>query len=273
MKDVLITGSEGMVGGYMNFGIRLTHKELDVTDLRAVTDALMTHKPRAVIHLAAATDLVRCEQDPSYAYAVNAVGTYHVALASRAVGARLIHVSTSGVFDGLKKEPYTENDAPNPVNVFGHSKYLAELAVRGILDNFLIVRTSWVFGGGRERDKKFVGKILRQREAAEVRAVADRRGSPTYAKDLAAALGTLADGDARGITHLSGGEATRYDVAREALSLAGSHAKVVAATSADFASNYTSGENESMIRSPLIRPWKESLKEYVETEWGGASVI
>jgi len=272
MKNVLITGSGGMVGNYINFGTRLSHEELDVTDLKAVMTAFNTYKPSVVIHLAAATDLVRCEREPAYAYLINTVGTYNVALAVRKSGVKLVYVSTSGVFDGTKKNPYTESDAPNPLNIYGHSKYLGELAVCGILDNFLIVRTSWVFGGGKDKDKKFVGKILRQSGEMEIRAVADRRGSPTYAKDLVKAVQSLIKENARGIVHLGGGEATRYDVAYEALALMGSRAKVVPVTAADFTSSYQSGENESMPRSPLMRPWREALKEYIETEWQDAIV-
>ena len=256
-----------MVGSYIDFGTRLTHEELDVTDLSSVMKICKGQQPSVIIHLAAATDLVRCEREPAYAFLINAVGTYTMALAARNVGAKLVYVSTSGVFDGIKKDPYTESDTPNPLNEYGHSKYLGELAVRGILDNFLIVRTSWIFGGGKERDTKFVGKILQKRDEKEVRAVTDRRGSPTYAKDLVKALQTLIKQDTHGIVHVGGGVATRYEVAREALTLAGSQTKITPAISADFPSNYKSGENESMPCSPLMRPWQEALAEYIHTEW------
>jgi len=266
MKEVLIT-SGGVLASYIDFGTRLGRRDLDVTDRTAVMKACADRKPKVIIHCAALTDLAFCEQHPDQAHLVNAVGTYHVACGARSIGARLVYISTSGVFDGAKKESYTEEDIPNPLNTYGHSKYLGELAVRGVLDDFLIVRTSWVFGGGKDTDKKFVGRILQQRDAPEVRAVTDKRGSPTYAKDLAQALQTLIAEGARGIVHLGGGEATRYDVAREALTLVGSRAKVVSATSADFASAYRSGENESMRRSALMRPWQEALADYIETEW------
>src|SRR3989344_2832978 len=179
MERILITGGDGMIGSYIDFGLRTNHSTLDVTNLSNVMAVCKEHMPHTIMHLAAATDLVRCEQEPTYAYLANAVGTYHMALAARAVGPKLICVSTSGVFDGIKKGPYTEEDVPNPINVYGHSKYLSELAVRGMTDDFLIVRTSWVFGGGMTKDKKFVGKMLMQSGAAEIRAVTDKHGSPT----------------------------------------------------------------------------------------------
>ncbi len=266
-EKILITGADGMVGSYIDFGIRASQAQLDVTSLSSVMAACKKYMPKVIVHLAAATNLVRCEQEPAYAYTVNTVGTYNIALAARAVGAKLIYVSTSGVFDGTKAEPYTEEDTPNPVNVYGHSKYLGELAVQGVMENFLIVRTSWVFGGGKEKDKKFVGKILMQKDAAEISAVADKRGSPTYAKDLARAIAMLIEEDRRGICHVGGEPATRYDIAKEIVSITNSSAKVVPAVSADFPSAYATGCNESMVISVPMRPWQEALREYIQTEW------
>ncbi len=263
----MVTGSEGMLGSYVNFGVRFTKQTLDVTNLDAVLSVCHEYKPSTVVHLAGLTDLVFCERNPREAYLVNTTGTYHLALAARAIGAKLVYVSTSGVFDGTKKEPYTEEDVPNPVNVYGHSKYLGELAVRGILNDYLIVRTSWLFGGGRDSDKKFVGKILAQQNAIEVRAVTDKRGSPTYAKDLAGALKKLIEENRKGIVHVGGGVATRYDVSREALALIGSKASVVPVLSTEFSNVYLSGENESMSSSSYVRPWQEALAEYIEIEW------
>lgn len=266
-KRILITGGEGVVGSYCDFGTRLSRTECDVTNLASVRAAFQKHTPHTVVHCAAATDLARCEADPVYAYAVNATGTYHVALAAREVGAKLIYLSTSGVFDGTKAEPYEPADKPNPINVYGHSKYLGELAAAGVLNNCLIVRTSWVFGGGKEKDTKFVGKMLAQAGAKEVKAVSDHRGSPTYAKDLAVALKALVGQDILGIVHVGGGVATREELAKEALTLVRSNATVVPVPMADFTSVYTSGENESMPASPLVRSWRDALREYIETEW------
>lgn len=266
-ERILVTGSEGMLGSYIDFGIRFTKQTLDITDLDAVTAACLKHRPSVIVHLAGLTDLALCEREPARAYHVNTVGTYYMALAARAVGAKLVFLSTSGVFDGTKKGPYTEDDIPNPINVYGHSKYLAEAAIATLLDNYLIVRTSWLFGGGSMGDKKFVGKILAQRKSAEVRAVKDRHGSPTYAKDLTKALEQLIVENKRGVVHISGGTATRYDVALEALKLIGSDAKIIPTSPTDFVDSYKSGVNESVPDSPYLRPWREALAEYIRTEW------
>lgn len=267
-EDILITGAGGMVGSYFSVGTRLDRTALDVANLSAVVDACRAVKPSTIVHLAAYNDLAAAEQDATQAYMVNAVGTFNMALAAREVGAKLVYVSTSGVFDGIKKEPYAEGDTPNPVNAYGRTKYLGELAVKGVLEDFIVVRTSWVFGGGPSRDKKFVGKMLaRPGHQEPFRAVSDRRGSPTYAKDLAAAILKLIEEDRRGVVHVGGAPATRYDVAKEVATLAGLTAPVEPALAADFPSVYQSGENESMEVGIRMRPWQEGLAEYINTEW------
>lgn len=266
-ESVLITGSDGVVGSYIDFGIHTDRSMLDVTNLSNVMDVCKKHMPKKIIHLAAATDLAWCEKEPAQAHFINAVGAYHMALAAREIGAKLIYVSTSGVFDGTKKEPYTEEDMPEPVNVYGHSKYLGELAVAGVLSDYLIVRTSWVFGGGKGKDTKFVGKIMSQIKSPEIKAVTDKHGSPTYAKDLAQAIKKLIEEDARGIIHLGGGKATRFEVAKEIISIVGSTTSVLPVTSDDFPSIYISGENESMAASAYMRPWQEALRDYIKNEW------
>ena len=264
----LITGASGMFGSYVDFGIKTDHGSLDVTDLSAVRALCEKLKPTLILHLAAATDLARCEREPDYAYRVNSVGTYHMALAAREHGALLVYVSTSSVFDGKKNEPYTPEDAPNPLSVYGHSKYLGELAVQGIVPEYIIARITWVFGGGKERDKKFVSKILEQLDEPVIRAVADKSASPTYAKDAVDAIKRLIEEGKRGVFHVpNSGSATRADIAREIIAITGSKAKVEEVTDADFATPYATGDNEALEPSIPMRPWREALQEYLEEEW------
>lgn len=269
MDSILITGGGGALGSYCDFGTRVSKDDLDITDLNAVMKACADRKPKTIVHCAALTDLPVCEKNPEKAYLVNAVGTYHLALGARSVGAKLVYVSTSDVFDGKKKEPYTVDDAPNPTTVYGRSKHLGELAVRGILDDYIIMRISWMFGGGPDRDNKFVGKLLAQSPVSLIRAVTDKRASPSWGKDIAGAIQKLIQEDGRGVYHVGGGIATKYEMAQELVSIMGWETKVAPAVSSDFPSPYAIGENESMPLSPLVRPWKEALREYIETEWKG----
>jgi len=267
MRDILVTGGDGVLGSYIPFGTHVDQKELDITDYTAVMNVCADMKPKAIIHCAALTDLAVCEKNPDEAYLVNSAGTYHLAIGARSVGAKLVYISTSDVFDGKKEGPYTERDMPNPISAYARSKHLGELAVTGLLENYLIMRISWMFGGGPQKDSKFVGKILMQKNAPEIRAVTDTKASPAWAKDIAGAVQKLLEEDRRGICHVGGGSATRYDMAREIASIAGWKTEIVPVLSSAFPSAYPIGKNQSMPVSPLVRPWQEALEEYIHEEW------
>lgn len=266
---ILITGASGMVGNYAGFGRKTDRLSLDVAKLSETLSFVRKEKPDAIVHLAALTDLDAAEKNPAAAYLVNAAGAYHLALAARENRAKLVYVSTAGVFDGTKKGPYAENDAPNPQNVYGHSKYLGELAVRGVLDNYIIARACWMFGGGPGRDKKFVAKIISQFDKKEIFALGDAAGSPTFGKDLIAAVKKLIDADARGIFHLSNaGSATRFDVAKLIVETLKPEIKVTPVAAAYFKLPAVRVKNEALSsKVKLLRPWQEALKEYLVTEW------
>lgn len=265
----LITGGDGVLASYFSSGTRVGRAAMDITDAESVARVCAQYAPKVIIHCAALTDLALCERESDKAYLVNAAGTLNVALAARAIGAALVYVSTSDVFDGTKMEPYTESDIPNPVSVYGRSKYLGELAARAVLPNdSLIVRVSWMFGGGPGRDNRFVGKVLAQAGARELRAVADKKGSPSYAKDVAKEIERLINEKRRGICHISGGMATRYDMAKEIAEVAEWDSTVAPTDSSAFPLAYPIGANTSMNSSSPIRPWQEALREYMKTEWG-----
>lgn len=269
---VLVTGADGMVGSYVDFGIKTNRQSLDVTDLKATMAVVKRHKPEVILHLAADPDVDHCEHDPHSAYLVNSVGTYHISLAARQCGAKLIYVSTVGVFDGQKKDPYQEDDVPDPQNYYGHSKFLGELAVHGLLSDFLIIRTGWLMGGGPKKDRKFVGKIINQLmkpETREINAVSDQMTSPTFAKDFVAAIKELVRQDARGIYHLvNAGIASRYDVAKKIVDLVRPGVKVNPVPTSFFNLDAKRPVNEALSsKVKLMRPWGEALEDYVRAEW------
>lgn len=269
-RKILITGGNGIVGSYMTVGVRLSHSDLNVTNLSEVEKVVRNEKPSVVIHLAAVTDMKRCEENPDFAYKVNMVGTYNVALVAREVGAKVVYVSTNAVFDGKKDSAYLPIDIPRPVNVYGHSKYMGELAVLGINSKNLVVRTSWVFGGGKSKDKKFVGKImpkLRSNEAFS--AVNDVKGTPTYAGDLATALQKLTTSDISGIIHMTNsGNASRYDMTMAMREFSNSKSIVSPAPLSSFESTGNTLKNETLNSgSHVLRSWREALEQYVKAEW------
>lgn len=285
-RRMLVTGAGGMVGSYVTevfsdldpilTDIVEGFIRLDVRDPSAVRRAVVSSKPDLVLHLAAATDVDRCEQEPDWAYHTNAIGTQNVALACRAVGAPLVYVSTAGVFWGDKPEPYIEFDTPRPANVYGDSKLAGEQIVTSLLQQFYIVRAGWMIGGG-EKDRKFAGKIARLilegRNLLHV--VNDKWGSPTYAKDLLRGIRRLFDTGYYGLYHMANrGQCSRYEMAlviRETLQR--SEVEVQPISSDDFPLPAPRAVSEVIRNLKLqlldldsMRPWQDALREYVRTE-------
>lgn len=258
-----------MIGSYVDFGIRTGSATLDILDREAVLRFVRKHKPRAVIHLAGATDMERCERDSNYALELNALGTYNIALAARDAGATLVYASTSRVFSGEKKSPYTERDIPDPRGNYGHSKYIGEMIAASIVPHTIIARTSWVFGGGPGRDNKFYGKVLHQLEESEIVAIDDVRGSPTYGKDFIAAIKELLAKGKYGTFHLGNqGFTTRADIARSIVNQLKPSVNVRSVHSDYFQSSGYLPANESMSsKKYVMRPWKKALEEYLTEEW------
>lgn len=265
---ILTTGANGMVGSYIDFGIRTDAKEMNILDFEKTMRVVLEAKPQAIIHLAAATDLDRAEQSPEYAYELNAAGTYNVAMAARAVGATLVLASTSGIFNGKKDGPYAADDAPDPQNYYARSKHMAELIVRGLLPDSIIVRGCWMFGGGPQKDARFVGAIVKQLVNPEIKALDDVVGSPTFAKDFVAGILQLLDSGKHGTFHLgNAGACTRLEVAEHIVATLKPSVRVSAVQGDYFKLPAARVTNESMISESFMRPWQEALTEYLETEW------
>ena len=270
-----MTGARGMLGAELCAALAPTHEvvafDLPEADLTAPgsIDAIAARRPEALVHCAAMTDVDGCERDPQAAYAVNALGARHAALACQRLGAPLLYVSTDFVFDGAKREPYYEWDQPNPLGHYGRSKLAGEQAVRELLAQFFIVRTSWLFG---RRGRNFVDGILAKARAdGAVRVVNDQTGSPTRAADLAAALARLIGTQYFGTYHVTnGGCCTWHELAAEAVRLSGIRAEVAPISSADYPTPtrrpaYSVLANfcwERTFGAPL-RPWRDALKEHL----------
>lgn len=234
----LIAGCEGQLG--FALGRQISAREdaeivaavdlpaVDVSDPDAVERLFdgLPEAPDVVLNAAAYTHVDRCEREPELAHRANALAPGLLAEAAERCGAQLVHVSTDYVFPGDGDRPYVEDDAPGPRSVYGRTKLEGEERVRSVSERFLVVRTSWVFGRGRN----FLAAILDQAQqrrsgSAEgpLRVVDDQRGRPTYAEDLAEGLRALIAANVGGLVHLAGGGsiATWWDLARECLDVAG----------------------------------------------------
>ena len=290
---VLITGSAGMLGSavypeFVSAGHSVTATDLtprnvrglpmgrlDVRDSAAVRGVIDEVRPDLVLHLAAETDLERCEAYSDDAFVTNTLGTQNVAVASRNVDATLVYISTAGVFDGEKLTPYTEFDEARPINVYGRSKYEGEVLVLRLAPRSFVVRAGWMIGGA-ERDHKFVAKVVAQLKggATSIQAVTDKLGTPTYTRDFAANLLELITTDYYGRYHMACvGEGSRFDVAQEIVDAYGLDVSVVPVTSDFFADDYPAPRPRSeMMRNYMLdlrglnrmRLWKVALREYLD---------
>lgn len=275
---ILATGCNGMVGSYLWKSVFKTDVyDLDVTNRKDVA-RYDKFNPSAIIHLAAETDLEKCEKERDYAYRVNTIGTYNMTALAVKLDVPIVYISTAGVFNGQKKTPYTERDKPDPINIYGVTKWYGEDIVRAYPKHY-IFRAGWMMGGGRTRDKKFIAKIIQRIENGEngLQVIDDSFGSPTYAKDLVRAIRqALTWKIAYGTYHACGdGSASRYEVACEIVRLMGYRVNLIPISSKRYNDNKHTcvrSTNETMSIKKLrhhgiaMRPWKRALKDYLK-EW------
>ncbi len=195
--------------------VALGRPELDLAQPETVLKALREVKPDAVVSAAAYTAVDKAESEPDIAFAVNRDGARAVSEAASDLGIPVIHLSTDYVFDGTKTTAYVENDPTGPTSVYGRSKLEGERAVSEATDNYVVLRTAWVYS---EYGNNFVKTMLRLSENRdEINVVADQFGCPTSANDIATAVVTIArklveDSSAplRGVFHLSGAGETNW---------------------------------------------------------------
>lgn len=288
---ILVTGAAGMLGSalcpalterrHRVFATDLNPEEgierLDVRGFKQLEEVVGRVKPDMVMHLAAETDVDRCELEPDHAFLTNTMGTQNVSLVCQKRGVVMVYISTIGVFYGDKPEPYTEFDAPNPINVYGRSKLEGEKVVQSLLNRYYIVRAGWMVGGGPKRDKKFVGKIIRKvKESTVLKAVNDKIGSPTYTVDFSKCLADLIETGYYGLYHCTNkGFGSRFDVAEKIVDFLGrSDVTVEPVSSAYFPLAAARARSEmsrnyklELLGKDAARNWEDALKEYIDLYW------
>lgn len=267
IESIIITGGNGMLGSQADFGVRLNRKKLNILSPSSIQKAIDKYKPRIILHCAALTDITFCEEHPDLAYELNVVGTYNVAKICREKKIKLIYISTCAVFDGAKKNPYRETDRPNPINIYGRTKWLGELIVRDLVSDSLIVRTSWLFGGGFNIDKKFViSRFNELKRNQNIKGTIDRYGSPTYVPDLLFNLAVLIKNKTIGIIHLvNEGNVSYYDVAKSIKDLGNFKSKVEQVKARNIEMVVKRGAMEALVSDKIkMRPWQNALSEYIQ---------
>jgi len=269
---ILVTGANGLFG--KKFKDKLgesaaffaTRAELDITDADQIRRYLEDKAIDTIINCAAGRDAEALESEPELAQQLNVVGPRNLAMVAKENGAALIHFSTDYVFDGAKNEPYTESDTPNPLSVYGRTKWEGEQAVLNTADTALVLRVSWFFA---ESLRSFTGKIVKlARERETLSVVFDQVGSPCYIDDLVADVLALAPRIPKGsreLYHLGNqGVASWYDVAHQVVRDVGLPCKVVPIRSSAFPMKAHRPAYSVLDKAKIVAAYGLDLRHYTD---------
>lgn len=288
IPKIFVTGANGMLGTTLQQvtdtkSFLLTDKEVsegivycDIRDLEKTTQIVKDYQPEIILNLAALVDLEYCEKEKDDCYLTNTIAAIHLFNLAKDMNIPYVFISTAGIF-GNDKEFYTEEDQPYPLSTYGKSKYYVEQSLLNQdYPKYWIFRAGWMMGGGPEKDKKFVNKIMKQIKAGakELFVVDDKLGVPTYTKDFALSILKHIENELPyGLYNMvSKGEASRYDTAvaiNEHLNLGLTVHKV---DSSYYKEEYFAPRpySEKLINKALndldrnyMRDWKVCLHEYL----------
>ena len=281
---VVVVGGHGQLGSdatqaFVENGDQVSalgHEDIEVSSIDSAAATLRELKPELIVNTAAIHHVERCEQDPKLAFAVNALGPRNLGMVARDLGAAFIHISTDYVFDGAKKAPYIEDDAPRPLNVYGNTKLAGEFYARCTVDRHFVLRTSGLYGKNPCRGKgslNFVDLMLKLgRERGKVRVVDTEEVSPTSTWKLAQQMVVLSRTECYGLFHATAeGSCTWYDFAKEIFAFAKLPVIVEVADPKEFPAKvprptYSVLENSALKARRLncFREWQEGLHEYLD---------
>ena len=279
MKKIWITGAEGHIGTALldllegvEYQLLPTDiEEVDITKIDEVTQFVHVNRPDVVINCAGLTDVQECENNVDEAYRVNAIGVRNVALAANEVNAKVIQISTDDVFDKESRVPYNEFDNVHPRTIYGKSKEAGEKILTQLLNRFVIIRSSWIYGIGRD----FVDEVLRNVGQGKTMEVPNNQyAAPTSAKELAKVIRYFMDNEEYGLYHVvCPGSCSRYEFARTILEYSGKAGELdlYPVVIEDSARPTYSVLDNMMLRLTGIKEpkdWKAALKEYLD-ETGG----
>lgn len=268
---VLITGAKGMLGreiclifkqkGYIV--IETDRSNLDIENFENVKTKLFKEKPDAVVHCAAYTNVEQAENDPEKAIGINKTGTENIAKVCSELNCILIYISTDYVFDGKKNLPYLPEDKPNPLNIYGLSKYYGEEAVKKYCEKYYIVRTSWLFG---KYGKNFPDTMLALKNKPEIKVINDQTGCPTSTVYLAEELSKIFS-KPFGIYHICGdGSTTWYEFAKVVFQLSGINANVKPCLTTEYPSKVKRPLYSVLQSSVPAKSWQKLTAEYIQSK-------
>lgn len=273
---VAVTGAAGMLGQEVCLAapswvslVPLTRADGDLSEAEGAAAALGGARPDAVIHCAAFTDVDGATRDPEAARRGNVVATRNVARICEELDARLVHLSTDYVFDGISEGVYVESSKPSPLNVYGETKLGAEREAADVRKH-LIVRTQWLFGPA---GRNFIEAILEAARAGRaLQVVQNEFGRPTYTPDLARAIWQMLEASVTGVVHVTNeGTCSRLQFARAALDEAGLEDTPISGIDSDQWPSPTKRPLHAVLASERLdeagvaplRHWREALGDYV----------
>lgn len=273
---VLILGAQGSLGQtfvdlYLDQQVfAWDRKELDITKEAEVLEKISELKPDLIINCAAYNTVDKAEEERGIAELINGNSVGYVAKAAASIGATMVHYSTAYVFDGNNSEGYNEDDLPKPVSAYGQSKLLGEMELQNNIDNFYLIRTTWLYGRTTPTSKpSFVDTMLKLSESGNsIKAINDEFGQPTNVKDLAQATRAIVEEKKLfGIYHLTNsGEASWFDWAKEIFAVKGVKIDVTSVSS-DYFERKAKRPKYGILNNTKflqLRPWVEALEEYLK---------
>ena len=280
MMKILVTGVNGQLGYEVvkclesrNIECRgVDIDDFDLTNRSDVIDYITNYAPDAVVHCAAFTAVDKAEEVRELCYSINVEGAESVALACKQLGAKMLYVSTDYVFNGQGEE-FFETDSPKaPLNYYGLSKSMGEDKLMSLIDEYFIVRTSWVFGLNGNNFIKTMLRLGNERDSLTV--VSDQVGSPTYAKDLAAVLCDMIVTDKYGEYHATNeGICSWFDFAKAIMEKAQLPCKVKPLTTKEYPRPAKrpaySALSHTMLKITVkdeMRPWEDALEDFLHKE-------
>jgi dTDP-4-dehydrorhamnose reductase len=267
MDKALITGSSGMIGKKINFGIKPSSKELDVTDFKSVALYIqnMIEKPFCIIHLAS-VNLRESEENKGKAIDVNINGTVNMLNIAKQLSIPFILFSSGAVFSSKKQLIFDKNFKVNPNCMYGYTKAASE-KVTSLYDKSIIIRTGWLFGGSQKNHYNFVENVINNLLTnTPIIASNDFYGSPTYINDLIDKMCDLIKSSSFGIHHIvNSGYATGYEIAKEICNIMNKEDVIRSVSSKDVPNaGPPQRSNSEMLASEFkIRSWQDALKEYM----------
>ncbi len=276
---VVVIGSNGQLGSDIiseyKDSIPLTHKDIDVSNYNSL-NVIKNIRPDVIINTAAFVNVDDSEKKPEQAFKVNAIGALNVAKISKEIGALNVYISTDYVFDGNHKKPYNEKDIPNPINVYGTSKYIGEIFTRNYSSRYYIIRVASLYGrrGSKGKGGNFVSFIIDKAiRNDKIEVVSDMISNPTYTKDVARMLKKLIEKKPTfGIYHMvNEGYCSWYNFAKEILNILKLDADIIAIKSKNLnrlakRPLFSAMENRNLNKIGLrMRNWKDALKEYLNS--------